>query len=122
MTNIIYALDEETFVHQHTSKSPDEIRREMETGALKMPVPLNSPHCVQLKSYLLIGEREAAPLISRTQLHVLELLSLGASLKEIGAALQLSFSGVRYHVETLKDKFNVTTREELIRVYCMLYR
>ncbi len=122
MTNIIYALDEETFVHKHSSKSPDEIRREIETGALEMPVPLNSPRCVQLKSYILIGEREAAPMISRTQLHVLELLSLGASLKEIGAALHLSFSGVRYHVETLKDKFNVTTREELIRVYCTLYR
>ncbi len=122
MTNIIYAVDEETFVHKYSPKPPEEIRREVETGALELPVPIHSPRCVQLRNYILIAERETPPMVSQTQMHVLELLSLGASLKEIGAALSLSFSGVRYHVETLKEKFNVTTREELIRVYCTLYR
>ena len=38
---------------------------------------------------------------------MLELLSLGASETEIAAAMNLKYSGVRYHVEKLKEKFRI---------------
>ena len=122
MTQLFIAVDEETFVHKITAKSPDEVRHEIEMGVFQFPVPLTDPAAVQLRDNLLITERDKDPMLSRTQRNILDLLSLGASETEIARAMQLSFSGVRHHVESLKKKFSVTTREELISIYVRLYR
>ena len=122
MTQLFIAVDEETFIHKITAKSPDEVRREIEMGVFQFPVPLRDPAAVQLRDNLLITERDLDPLLSRTQLNILDLLSLGASETEIARSMQLSYSGVRHHVENLKKKFSVTTREELITIYVRLYR
>ena len=122
MTHLIIALDGETILIKNCDKSPDEIRREIDLGVFQSPVTIANPAAVQLRDYLLIAEREPNPLLSRTQMEVLELLSLGASETEIGRSMQLSHSGGRHHVESLKKKFSVTTREELISLYCRLYR
>ena len=37
--------------------------------------------------------------------------------KEIERAMQLSQGGIRHHLDSLKQKFNVRTKEELIAVY-----
>lgn len=122
MTHIIIAIDLETFIHRNSSKSPDEIRREVELGVFDSPVPLTHPEAVQLRNFVLITERESPPMLSKRQLEVMELLSYGASEAEIGKALFLSHSGVRHRIDQLKEKFGVYTREELIAVYCRLYR
>ncbi len=122
MTNIIIAVDKETYIHTHCEKSPDEIRREIELGAFPFPVAMIDPTAVRLQNYLLIAEREARPMLSHKQKEVLELLSYGASETEIGRSMNLTHSGVRYHVEKLKELFHVSTREELITVYCNYYR
>ena len=122
MTHLIIAVDGDTCIHMNCSKSPEEIYREIETGVFSSPVPLADPTAVQLRNYLLVAERDTAPLLSRNQMNVLELLAQGASETEIARALGLKYGGVRYHVDTLKKKFNVMTREELIRIYCRMYR
>ena len=122
MTHIIIAVDEETIIHKITARSPEEVRREIEMGIFQLPVPLTDPGAVQLRDYLLIAERDKDPLLSRTQLNILDLLSLGASETEIARSMQLSYSGVSHHVESLKKKFSVTTREELIRIYTGVYQ
>ena len=122
MTNLIIAVDEETFIHSHCSRSPDEVRREIELCVYPFPVIMTDPAAVQLRDYLLVAERESPPMLNQRQKEVLELLSLGASETEIGRALGLKYSGVRYHVEKLKEKFRVTTREELITIYCRCFR
>lgn len=122
MTHIIIAINDGSFIYQTCAKSPDEISREIELGVYPFPVALNEPAAVRLRDYLLVTERDVPPLLSRNQRNVLELLSMGASETEIGRAMGLSYSGVRHHVESLKKKFGVTTREELIAVYTRIYR
>ncbi len=122
MAHIIIALDGDTFIHRNSTKTTDEICREIELGAFDLPVQFTDPVTVRLRDYLLVAEREAAPLLSRNQINVMELLSLGASETEIARSLALSYSGVRHHVESLKKKFNVATREELIAIYSRLFR
>ena len=61
-------------------------------------------------------------MLSKNQHHIMELLAMGASETEIARAMQLSYSGVRHHVDSLKKKYNVTTREELIAIYSRSYR
>ncbi len=122
MTHIFIAVDGESFVHKITAKSPDEVRREVEMGVYQFPVPIAEPMAVQLRDCLLIAERDRDPLLSRTQLNILDLLALGASETEIARSMQLSYSGIRHHVESLKKKFCVSTREELISIYVRLYR
>ena len=122
MTNLIIAVDAETFIHKIIAKSPDEVRREIETGVFEFPIPLANPAATQLRDYVLIAERDKDPLLSRTQLNILDLLSLGASETEIARSMQLSFSGVRHHIDSLKNKFSVSTREELISIYTRIYR
>ncbi len=122
MTQLIIAVDEETIVLKTIARSPEEIQREIETGVFQFPVPIPDPVTIRLRDCLLVAERDRDPLISRTQLNILDLLSLGASETEIAKAMQLSYSGVRHHVESLKKKFSVSTREELISVYIRAYR
>ena len=122
MTHIIIAIDGDTFIHQNSTKSIDEIRREIELGVYELPARFSDPVTVRLRDYLLVAEREAAPLLSRNQMNVMEMISLGASETEIARAMALSYSGVRHHVESLKKKFNVTTREELVAIYTRLFR
>ncbi len=122
MTHLIIAIDGDTFIHKSCTKSADEICREIELGVFELPAPFADPVTVRLRDYLLVGEREAAPLLSRNQMNVMEMMSLGASETEIARSMCLSYSGVRHHVESLKKKFNVTTREELIAIYCRMFR
>lgn len=122
MTHIIIAVNDGSFIYQTCSKSPDEVRREIELGVYPFPVVLQDPAAVRLRNYLLVAERDAAPMLSKNQRNVLDLLAMGASETEIGRAMGLSYSGVRHHVENLKKKFAVTTREELIAVYIRMYR
>ena len=122
MTHIIIALDGDTFIHRNSTKSTDEICREIELGVFDLPVPFSDPVTVRLRDYLLVAERETAPMLSRNQMNVMELMSLGASETEIARSMALSYSGVRHHVESLKKKFNVSTREELIAIYSRLFR
>ena len=118
MTHIIIGNHGGGFIYQYSEKSPDEICRDIELGVFPFPVPLTDPIAVRQQDYLLVTERDAPPILSKNQRNILELLSMGASETEIGKAMGLSFSGVRHHVEKLKQKFNVTTREELIAQYC----
>ena len=122
MTHIIIAIDEETFIHKNSSKSTDEICREIELGMFDLPVRFADPVAVRLRDYILVAERESAPMLSRNQMNVMEMMALGASETEIARSMALSYSGVRHHVESLKKKFNVTTREELIAIYSRLFR
>ena len=118
MTHLIIALDGSTYIHKDVDKSPAELSREIRLGSFEYPVAMKNPAVVQLQNYLLVAERQQDLLLSTTQRSILELLSMGASEKEIERSLQLSQSGVRYHVDTLKQKFNVSTRQELIAEYC----
>ncbi len=122
MTHVIIAVDGNTYIHKEYTKTPDELCREIELGAFESPIPLKDPAVVRLQNYMLIAERENAPLLSTNQRNILELLSMGASETEISRAMQLSFSGIRHHIDALKNKFSVTTREELIAIYCRAYR
>ena len=118
MTHIIIGNRDGGFIYQYNEKSPDEICRDIELGVYPFPIPLTDPTAVWQRDYLLVTERDALPLLSKNQRNILELLAMGASETEIGKAMGLSFSGVRHHVERLKKMFNVTTREELIALYC----
>ena len=118
MTHIIIGNRDGGFIYQYCEKSPDEICRDIELGVFPFPIPLTDPTAVRQRDYLLVTERDVLPILSKNQRNVLELMAMGASETEIGKALGLSFSGVRHHVEQLKKKFNVTTREELIALYC----
>ena len=118
MTHIIIGDRSRGFIYQYSEKSPEEIVREIELGIYPFPIPLMDPTVVRQRDYLLVTERDALPLLSKNQQDILEMLAMGASETEIGRALGLSFSGVRHHVERLKKKFNVSTREELIAFYC----
>lgn len=120
MTHVIFLIDENSCLHKQYQKSPDELCREIELGCFESPIPLKHPHAVRMKNYLLVAEREAAPMLSKNQADVLELLSMGASETEISRAMQLSYAGIRHHIDTLKKKFGVTTREELIAIYCRI--
>ena len=122
MTHVIIAIDGNTYIYKDYTKAPDELCREIELGAFESPIPLKDPTAVRLQNYLLVAERENAPLLSSNQRNVLEMLCMGASETEIARAMQLSYSGIRHHIDTLKNKFNVTTREELIAIYCRVYR
>ena len=121
MTHLIIAIDGDTYIHMNSSKSPEEIRREIELGVFNSPIPLADPAAVLLRDYILTAERDRAPLLSRNQRNVLDLLAQGASETEIARAMNLTYHGVRYHIDSLKTKFSVQTREELITVYCRLY-
>lgn len=118
MTHIIIGDHNRGFIYQYSEKSPEEISRDIELGVYPFPIPLTDPTAVRQRDYLLVTERDALPLLSKNQRNILEMMAMGASETEIGRALGLSFSGVRHHVERLKKKFNVTTREELIALYC----
>ena len=118
MTHLIIALDGSTYIHKDVDKSPAELSREIRLGSFEYPVAMKNPAVVQLQNYLLVAERQQDLLLSTTQRSILELLSMGASEKEIERSLQLSQSGVRYHVDALKQKFNVSTKQELIAEYC----
>ena len=118
MTHLIIALDGSTYIHRDVDKSPEELSREIRLGSFEYPVAMKNPAVVQLQNYLLVAERPQEMLLSTTQRNILELLSMGASEKEIERSMQLSQSGIRYHVDTLKQKFNVSTRQELIAEYC----
>lgn len=122
MTHVIIALDDSTFIHKDYSKTAEELIREVELGVFQSPAALKNPTAVRLQNYLLIAEREKPPLLTAQQMNVLELLSMGASETEIARAMQLSYSGVRHHVDSLKKKFSVSTREELISIFCRAYR
>ena len=117
MTHVIIALDGNTYIHKDFAKTADELCREIRLGCFESPVAMKDPTAVRLQNYLLVAERETSPLLSANQISILELLSQGASEGEMGRAMQLSRSGIRHHVETLKQKFNVGTREELIAVF-----
>lgn len=117
MTHVIIALDGNTYIHKDFAKTVDELCREIRLGCFQSPVPLKDPTAVRLQNYLLVTERDTAPLLSTNQLSILELLSQGASEKEIERAMQLSQGGIRHHLDSLKQKFNVRTKEELIAVY-----
>ena len=118
MTHIIIGNRDGGFIYQYCEKSPDEICRDIELGVYPFPVPMTDPTAVRQRDYLLVTERDVLPILSKNQREILELLAMGASETEIGKTMGLSFSGVRHHVERLKQKFNVTTREELIALYC----
>ena len=122
MTHVIIALDGDTYIHKDYSKSTDEIFREIDLGTFQCPAGLKNPTAVRLQNYMLIAEREQPPMLSTHQMHILELLSRGASETEMARTMQLSPSGIRHHMDTLKKKFRVTTREELISVYCRSFR
>ena len=117
MTTIITAINDGTYISQTSSKSPDEICREIELGTYPLTVPMIDPVVARLRNFLLISEREKNPLLSKNQKNVLELLAMGASETEIARAMGLSYSGIRHHIESLKKKFEVSTREELIAAY-----
>ena len=117
MTHIIIGNRDGGFIYQYCEKSPDEICRDIELGVFPFPVPMTDPTAVRQRDYLLVTERDVLPILSKNQREILELLAMGASETEIGKTMGLSFSGVRHHVERLKQKFNVTTREELIALY-----
>lgn len=121
MTHIIIALGDGSFMYRSSDKSPEEILREIEIGVYSFPDVIHDPVALRQQNYLLIAERDGLPLLSKKQRNVLDLLSMGASETEIGRAMGLSYSGVRHHVESLKRKFCVTTREELIAAYIRMF-
>ena len=122
MTHVFIVLDANTCIQRDYPKTADELFREIELGTFDCPAELKNPTAVRLQNYLLVAERETPPMLSENQRMILSLLAMGASEAEIARAMQLSFSGIRHHVTALKKKFDVTTREELISIYCKAYR
>lgn len=122
MTHVIIALDGSTYIHKDSQKSPDELCREIKLGSFIFPVPMKDPTAVRLQNYLLVAERDQNPLLNTNQLGILEMLCQGATDKQMQQAMQLSQGGIRYHMESLMQKFNVGTKEELISVYSRRYR
>lgn len=122
MTHVIIAVDGNTYIHKESPKSPDELCREIQLGCFESPIGMNDPTAVRLQNYLLVAEREEKPLLSRRQMNLLELLSHGADEYELEKSLRLTQSGVRYHMDELKRKFNVRTRNELVSAYCRMFR
>lgn len=122
MTHVIIVLDADTCIQKDYTKTADELYREIELGTFHSPTPLKDPIAVRLQNYLLVAEREIPSMLSKRQRDILNMLSMGASESEMAYALLLSFSGIRHHINALKKKFEVSTREELIAIYCRSYK
>ncbi|MBR6090772.1 MAG: helix-turn-helix transcriptional regulator [Anaerolineaceae bacterium] len=118
MTHVIIAVDGNTFIHKDSEKSPGELSREIQMGTFESPVCVQNPTFVQLQNIMLVAEDKTASLLSPNQRAVLDMMANGATDKEMANALQLSLTGIRHHVNSLKRKFNAVSREELVAKYC----
>lgn len=58
-----------------------------------------------------------ASILSRRELEVLELASLGLTNTEVGARLNLSVHGVKFHLASIYRKLGVANRTEAAREY-----
>jgi DNA-binding NarL/FixJ family response regulator len=66
-------------------------------------------HGLQVRS---VADGPVVPHLTPREQEVLELLALGLSNKEIGAALQISAHTAKFHVQGLLEKLDATTRTE----------
>ena len=121
MTQVLIVVDEDTIIQKSCQKSAEEINREIELGVFEMPCKLQNPVVTQACGCVLVCERENRPELSKLQYNILDLMASGASQMEIAQVMNRSVNGIRYHVEVLKKKFGVSTREELIAIFCRLY-
>ena len=121
MTQVLIVVDEDTIIQKSCLKSAEEINREIELGVFDMPCKLQNPVVTQACGCVLVCERENRPELSKLQYNILDLMASGASQMEIAQVMNRSVNGIRYHVEVLKKKFGVNTREELIAIFCRLY-
>lgn len=117
MTHVIIKTGPNTYIHKTYPKTPTELYREILLGSFDSPVAMKNPTAVKLQDTMLIAEREESPLLKQTEHIIMELLVQGATETELEHSLHLSRSGIRHHLDKLKKKFQVTTRQELVSAY-----
>lgn len=118
MTHVIIAVDGNTCIHKEYPKSIEELCREIQLGSFESPVVMKNPTSVRLQNYLLVAEREENALLNPMQRNIMEMMANGITEVEMEARLFLTKSGIRYHIDALKQKFNVKTKEQLVAAYC----
>lgn len=117
MTHLFILVDEDTVISKKIKANPEEIIRAIEEGDYELPPEITSPCCINLNHYVIVAGREPMPEISDVQRIILDKLAMGASITQIAQVMDYTYDGIRYHVDRLKEKFNVSTRSELISMY-----
>ena len=117
MTHLFILVDENTVISKRIKDDPEDIIRAIEDGEYSLPPELTSPCCVNLKHYVFVVGQEPMPEISAVQKSILEKLAAGASMTQVAKVMGYTYDGIRYHIDKMKEKFNVGTRAELISIY-----
>lgn len=117
MTHIFILVDPETITMKKSNLKPKEVIKQINEGEFRLPEELQSPRCLNLDDYVFVIGRKPMPVISEIQEDILEKLALGANMTQIANAMGYSYDNIRYHVDELKKKFNVDSRQELAAVY-----
>lgn len=117
MTHVFILVDSETMTMKQTNKRPEEVIQEIENGEFSLPQEMQYPRCMNLDDYVFVVGRKPLPEISEVQREIMEMLAMGASIKQIADVMKYSYEGIRYHVEKLKETFQVNTKNELAAIY-----
>ena len=117
MTHIFILVDPDTITMKKSDLKPKEVMRQIKDGEFRISEEMQSPHCFTLDDYVFVIGRKPMPNISDIQEEILEKLALGANMTQIAKAMGYSYENIRYHVDELKKKFNVETRQELAVIY-----
>lgn len=117
MTHVFILVDSETITMKQSNKKPEEVMHEIETGKFSLPQEMQFPRCMNLDDYVFVIGRKPMPEITNVQREILEMLAMGASIKQIADVMKYSYEGIRYHVEKLKEIFKVSTKNELAAIY-----
>ena len=117
MTHIFILVDPDTITMKKSDLRPKEVMKQIYEGEFRLPEEMESPRCLNLDDYVFVVGRKPMLNISDIQEEILEKLALGANMTQIAKSMGYSYENIRYHVDELKKKFNVETRQELAVVY-----
>ena len=117
MTHLFILVDEDTVISKKIKENPEDIIRAIEDGDYTLPPEITSPCCLHLKHYVFVIGQEPMPKMTAVQRSILDKLAAGASITQVAASMGYTYDGIRYHVDRLKEKFNVGTRAELVSMY-----
>ena len=117
MTHIFILRDPDTITIRKSNLKPKELIRQINDGDFKLPEEIKYPRCLSLYDYVFVVGRKEIPNISEVQEDILEKLALGATMTQIAEVMGYSYDNIRYHVDELKKKFHVETRQELAAIY-----
>lgn len=117
MTHIFILVDPETITLKKSNQNPKEIVKQIYNGDYKLPPEMRYPYCFNIDDYVFVIGQKPMPKISKIQEEILEKLACNASMRQIADVMGYSYDNIRYHVDELKRKFNVSTRAELANIY-----